>query len=142
MASVIQLTWSLTVMRDNFVIGRPNRSFTIPPIGTANGPVPGAILVPTHGVDVDLGQLGLVGMAEIANYDPTNYFMVGIRDPSSNKFYPMLEIGPLQSFPVPLSRKIETDFFNTGTGSVGEINFLHLKAVGAACQGYVGAYER
>ena len=106
------------------------------------GPCVGAIAVTTSGTDVDLSQLTTPGFMRITNEDATNYFEVGIRDPATRVFYPMLEVLPGESYVMRLSRNVgEEDYPSTGTGTTASIAKLHLKSHAAATIALVEVFE-
>lgn len=106
------------------------------------GPTPGVLLVPIGGCAVDLSQLTTPGVCEIYNKDATNYVTVGMRDPNTGEFYPMLEIGPGESWVIPLSRWIMEGWTNTGTGTTGPVMQLWADADTAACKVVFNAFEK
>ena len=117
------------------------------------GPVPGALAVPTTGIDVDLSQLTTPGMCWLHHmglaagtdltmtYDqyPVEY---GIKEPATGFFYPLGELLPGESYVIRLSRNLEEEYTDTGTGTSTPTNTLHLKATGGTCVVRVDAFER
>ena len=103
------------------------------------GPTPGAFSASTDGTDVDLTELTTPGLAIIKNLDATNYVEVGIWD--GLEFYPLIEIGPGEQYPVKLSRNIGNSY-GTGTGTLGADTSMRIKADTAACVVVVEAFER
>lgn len=112
-------------------------------VATAGGPSPGEITVTIAGVDVDLSALTTPGVCVFKNLDPTNFVEVGIREPGTSTFYPLLILRPGRGWIVELSPNIQEEYFpSTGTGTTGPANFLHLKANTASCRVQVKAYEK
>lgn len=106
------------------------------------GPTPGAFSASVLGTDVDLSQLTTPGLCWIANLDDTNFVEYGIWDPENSKFFPLGEVGPKEAYPLMLSRNIQEEY-QTGTGTTGaNTNRLRIKADTAACNVFVGAFER
>ena len=104
------------------------------------GPSPGSILASTDGTDVDLSELNQPGFCRFVNQDSANFVTIGIWDPSSGTFYPMLELGPGEIAVVKLSRYLEGEILGTGTGTTGSTN-LRIKADAAPCNVLVEAFE-
>ena len=116
------------------------------------GPLPGAILVPLAGVDVDLAQLtqpgwcclhhqGLASGGSLGD-DPSIYYVeVGIKDAAASLFYPLLELQPGWKLPVYPSRNLLEVYNATGTGTGPAVNTLHLISHIAPCNVFVGALE-
>lgn len=139
----VQSTLTLQKVSGSIVLmnEQRGRSFAVDVDGT-KGPTPGAVLVPTTGVDIDLAELTTPGLCCIENQDATNYIEVGIREPSSGFFYPLMEIGPGEAYVIKLSRNIQEEYTGTGTGTSTPGNFLHLKANTASVNAVVAAYEK
>src|SRR5262245_58703717 len=119
----------------------PNSSFRATIVGNAKGPVPGAITVPTSGINIDLSGLTTPGLCEITNYDASNYVEYGIRDPDSGRFFPIHEILPGETYVVRLSRNLRQEYTGTGTGTGPANNTFHFKANGDDCDVFIGAFE-
>ncbi len=119
--------------------GRPT-VFTGDFIGTAKGPVPGALTVPITGLRVNFGELTTPGLCRILNTDATNFVTVGIYDTS--KFYPLMELGPGESYVIRLSRYLNQEFVGTGTGTNADVNQFMLFADTAYCIVVVEAFQR
>ena len=116
------------------------------------GPVPGSILVPLTGVDVDLSQLTTPGLCWLHHQgrsdgndvgdDPSIYYVeYGIRDSITSVYWPLGELWPGDQFPLRLSRNLEESYNATGTGTGPPVHFLHLQSHIAACTVFVGAFE-
>lgn len=112
----------------------------------AKGPVPGAITVTIAGTDIDFSQLVLPGYCRIQNLDTTNVVHYGIWDPTIQRFYPLGELLPGETYPLRLSRYL-SDAFGTGTGTIGpdvpgdDNCRLRFKADIASCNVLVEAFE-
>jgi hypothetical protein len=107
---------------------------------TGYGPTPGMVNVPTDGVDVVFTELTRPGWLEMYNYDDDNYVEFGLHDGSL--FHPLGEIPPQIPIRIVLSRNLGVEMDVVGTGTSGIVNSLHLRANGAECQVFVGAFER
>lgn len=106
------------------------------------GPTPGSIAVDLDGTDIVFSELITPGLCRLTNQDATNFVEVGIRDPATGLFYPVIELLPGETFVVRLSRNLQEDYTNTGTGTSGPINYLHAKANVAAVNLLVEAFEQ
>lgn len=111
-------------------------------VAGSKGPSPGAITVSVFGTNIDLSQLVTPALCRVMNLDPTNYVEYGIRDPATGVFYPLGEILPGETYILRLSRNIQEDYYNTGTGTTASINFFHFKANKAPCVVVIEAFER
>lgn len=141
MSDECQFSFSLSITKGNLNYRPQNPSFNVNVTGQ-KGPSPGAISVPTTGVDVDLSQLVTPGLCILRNLDQTNFFEYGIRDPVTSEFFPLGEVLPGQSWPLLLSRNLLEAYTNTGTGTTGQIKKFHLKADTAALYASVEAFEK
>ncbi len=101
----------------------------------AKGPTPGAIDVPTAGVEVDLTELTTPGLCRLMNQDDTNYVTYGVLDIDGNTFHVLGELGPGESYVLKLSRIIG---LTVGTADEG----LFLKADTATCVVLVEAFQK
>lgn len=141
MSSEVTMNLSMQIRADSIEYRSLPTSFNIDMTGRM-GPVPGAMLVTTAGTDVDLSQLTVPGVCRIQNQDTTNWVEAGVWDPEAGVFYPMLEIGPGQTFPLQLARNLQQEY-GTGTGTTGaNTNRLRLKADTAPCVVLVEAFEK
>ncbi len=107
------------------------------------GPTPGAINIPIGGAAVDLSSLGTPGWCWIQNQDEEVSVEIGVHN--GTDFYPLLELGPGECVPLPLSRHLNARETVTGTGTVGtEINDLWIKPLTNVPTGQVTvlAFER
>ncbi len=107
------------------------------------GPSPGAITATIAGTDVDFSELSTPGYARIQNQDLTNTVDVGIWDPETGVFYPMLELLPGESYPLRLSRILAGEYgTDPAVGSTGpNTNRLRIRANVASCVVLVEAFE-
>ena len=109
------------------------------------GPTPGAISVSTAGTDVDLTELTTPGLCLLQNYSDTYTVQVGIWDPESVKFYPVIDLLPGEHYVIRLSEDLSEE---TGTGDPGtaltgpRTNRLRLKAIAGAAIVMVGAFDK
>lgn len=112
-----------------------------------NGPTPGAILVPTHGVNVNFSELtGMGGMCRLMNLDPANFVTWGIFDAVSNKFHPMGEILPGETYVIRTSRDLGQEYgTGSGTGSGSHVpggnDSLHFRADISPCRVIVECFD-
>lgn len=110
----------------------------------SRGLTPGLLLASVlHGTDVDLSALASPGICEVVNLDAANFVEVGIWDPSLNRFYAPLEVGPGESYVLKLNRFLGRVYgTGTGTGSTGSGERLRVRADTAPCWVQVLAFER
>lgn len=113
-------------------------------MSTDAGPAPGRVTVSTAGSDVNLSAITTPGLCRMINLDSTNYVQVGLYDPETVKFYPMLEIMPGESYVLRISRDIKEEYgTGAGTGTTGaSTNTLRMKAIGGACECLVEIFEK
>ena len=111
-------------------------------VSTLRGPTPGQVVVPTTGRLIYFSELTEPGLCEIANLDDTNYVEVGIYDTITGRFTPLLEVGPQECWPLKLSRNLREQYTGSGTGTTGAESYLMIKANGASCDVFVGAFDR
>lgn len=122
-------------------------------IDGVKGPLPGSVLVPLAGIDIDLSELTTPGLCWLHNQgpadgtdpgtDPSIYYVdVGIKDSVTGIFYPLLELYPGDQFPLRLSRNLEESYNATGTGTGPAVNTLHMISYILPCNVYVGAFEK
>jgi len=105
--------------------------------------VPGAVRVLTTGTNISFGELTTPGFVRLGNLDSTNYYEYGIYDANTNRFYPLGEVGPGESYVLKFSRNLLEYYFpGTGTGTSGDTNFFRLRANTAALDAVVEAFEK
>lgn len=144
MANEAQVRSSITIRKDDLYYVSQPQQFNVD-VSEARGPTPGTILATIYGTDVDISLLTVPGLCRIQNLDATNWIEYGIRDPETNKFYPLGEVGPGESYPMKLSRNIEWEYAGsgTGTGTSGDSNNRFcIRANTASCYVLVEAFER
>lgn len=145
MASEATITVGLTIQKTSGTLtlldARRSAVNRIDVTGT-KGPTPGAVTIPTDGVAINLSALTTPGVFWVENQDATNYFALGIRDPDSSLFYPMLEFPPGMRLPLLLSRDLFEEYQGTGTGTGTPANQLWAKAFGAAVVGSFEVWEK
>lgn len=118
-------------------------------VGGTKGPMPGSMNVSRNGTDVTLTEVGTPGLFEIKNHSDTYYVSVGVYNPQSLEFYPVLELLPTESFVGRLSRFLGQEYSSpgtgTGTGAEGSVR-LRLKAEWnsgtAGVDVFVGVFDR
>lgn len=111
-------------------------------VSVLRGPTPGQLVVPTTGRLVYFNELTEPGLCEIANLDEENYVEVGVYDTITGRFTPLLEVGPGECWPLKLSRNLKEQYTGSGTGTTGAVSYLMIKANGASCDVYIGAFEQ
>ena len=140
MANEATVRSQLTITKDSLEYSSRPAAFTADVSGVG-GPTPGLLSIPTTGEAVDLGELTTPGFCRVQNLDSTNYVDLGIRDPDSNKFYPLIRLLPGETFVFRLSPDVGGEY-GTGTGTVGpSSNQIYLKANNAACKVLFEAFE-
>lgn len=107
------------------------------------GPVPGAITVDVGpGTDLDLSQLSTPGLCRVQNQSEVNFVELGLYDPETLAFYPMMEFLPGESYVIRLSRNLAEEYGSTGTGTgYPGTNRLRLRADTSPCDVLIEAFE-
>lgn len=111
------------------------------------GPTPGTVAVPAEGVSIPLTGITDPGWCWIHNQSASANLQVGVKDPDSALFYPLLELKPGWRLPVPLSGDLYEQYEGTGTGTGGPTNQLFLRAINPSTRSattgtaYVGAFQ-
>lgn len=108
------------------------------------GPVPGAFDVSVLGVNVDLSQLTVPGLAILKNIesdDSTDYVTYGIYDTSAGRFYPLGELWPGDVWPIRLSRNLGDEISGTSSGTVSGSG-LHMRSHAGTVRVSVEAFEK
>jgi len=113
------ITSRLSIRRGNLNYRDPSAGGFRADVSASVGPSPGYILVPTAGVQVSFPQLVTPGLVWVQNLDDTNYFELGIKDPGTGLFYPLMELLPGESFPFRFSRNLLEDYTNVGPAPAG-----------------------
>lgn len=150
MADEIKVTTSLVIKLDNFQYRSFPNAFTAD-MATGKGPSPGYIDIPTTGRDIYFTELTQPAFCVFQNLedDGGNYFDVGIYEPATRLFYPLLEVNPGEIYVVKLSRNLMEQTSQSGTGTTGPENYLRVRAgthtslpgSGGTVKGFVGAFE-
>lgn len=139
MANEATIQSSLAITKDNLSYRTAAASFRADVTGT-KGPSPGAITVSVSGTDVDLSQLTRPGLCYLKNLDSTNYVTVGMRDPDTGSFQPMLKLLPGEGFVLRLAGELLSNEL-TGTGTATGNSTLRIRAYSASCVVLVEAFE-
>lgn len=142
--SDVSFRGSLDVRKGNLRYKHPKSSFQADMDGSL-GPTPGALLISVAGTDINLDEIIVPGFVVVDNYDDTNFFTLGLWDPTTSYFYPILEVGPGEFYPFKLSRYLldELGTGDFGTGTVGPSNqVLRAYADTADVNGFIGVFEK
>lgn len=130
MSNEANVSVGLQIDKDALHYGSNPRSFQAD-ISIGRGPSPAFMIATAAGNAVDLSQLSNPALCWIQNLDDTNFFTLGIRDPETDKFYPMDEWLPGEVFLKRLSRYLGQER-DTPTGTSGpETNQLWVQGGGA-----------
>lgn len=108
------------------------------------GPSPGLVLVPVAGgLDVTFPNLTVPAVCWLQNQSIVdgNYVTVGVRDSSTNEFYPLDEIQPGEFYIKRISRHLGQHYIGTGTGAGSPVSYLHLRAALATAGVRIDAFE-
>ncbi len=107
----------------------------------SKGPKPGAVTVPTTGVNVDFsGLASLGGQLVIHNQDATNYIEFGVRDTGNSRFYPIGKVGPGRTATFEISTHLGQYYSGTGTALAGAATY-HAKADTASCEAQFDGFD-
>lgn len=136
---VLKRSGTITLMDYN---ARPS-AFLATVTGT-KGPLPGSVTASVSGTDVDFSGLTKPALCRLMNQDATNYVDVGIYEPATGTFYPLMELQPGETYVIRLSRNFAEEISGTvtGTGTVAENNRLRLRANTASVNVLVEAFEQ
>lgn len=143
---------AIAQIRSSMVLRNGNLNYSSSPgggfngtISTQSGPSPGAFTATLVGTDANLSALSKMGgYAYLGNYDLVNYVTVGIYDPVTHHFYPILELQPGEFYVMRLSRWLGEELGSgagSGTDVVGMGATLRFKANGASCQVLLEAFN-
>lgn len=135
MANEATVNCSLQISKGNLKYQSRPTSFRADVSGT-KGPSPGAVTVPTAGVDIDLSALTTPALCRLMNLDSTNRVSVGVHDGAI--YHPLVELLAGESFVLRLARDLTTEY-GTGTGGT---NTLHARANTASVVLVVEAFEQ
>lgn len=140
MANEATVRSGLSIRKDNLeYISYPSQFLA--DVAGVMGPVPGALIVPVSGINIDFTGLTQPALCWMINLDETNFVTVGVSDPETVVFYPILELLPGECYAVRLSRNLSQEL-GTGTGTIGpSTNTLQLRADTASCNVRVEAFE-
>lgn len=142
MANEATVTSSLRVVAGNIQYQSLPQSFNATVTGR-KGPTPGAITATVGGTIVDLSELVQPALCRIGNLDTANWIEYGMLDPDTQKFYPLGEVLPGESYVIRLSRNVQEEY-DTGiaTGTTGTArNQLLIRANAQSCVVVVEAFE-
>lgn len=142
MANEARIVSSLTINSGNLqYVSRP-AAFSAD-VSVANGPTPGAVSCSVNGTDVSFAALARPGLCWVQNLDETNFVTVGVYEPGTGVFYPLLELLPGEGYTIRLSRSVNEQYAGTvtGTGSDAPNNSVRIKADTAACNVRVEAFD-
>ena len=133
MSNEAQISCGIQIIKGNLKYRPPASSFRGDVEGT-NGPSPGALVVPTTGVNVSFAELTTPGYCRVCNLDVDNYVIWGVHD--GVNFYPIGEILPGEFY----IHRFYRSFGGVGTGTGSAISY-HLRATVASCNVTVEAFE-
>ncbi len=143
MANEARVTCSLQIRGGNTdYLSRPT-SFQANVSSPITGPTPGIVNATQTGTIVSLALLTTPGLCRIQNLDLVNSVEMGVFDPDTNEFYPLLEFLPGESYPLRLSQFLgqELGTATTGTSSVGA-DQLMLRGIGGTVETLVEAFNK
>ena len=143
MADEASIMSGLRINVDNLQYQSLPQSFSAD-VSVARGPSPGVVTVPTIGVTIDFSVLTQAGLCRIMNLDETNYVEFGIKDPETNKFYPVGELLAGESYVFRLSRNVGEEQAGTGSSSATtgpDTNVFWMRADTASCDVVVEAFD-
>ena len=118
MANEASIHYSMQIIQGNLKFVPGGVSFTGDVTGTA-GPVPGAVLATTAGLDVSFTGLTTPAYCRITNIDGTNFVEYGIWDGAT--FHELGELLAGESYPLRLSRNMTGFRLKANTASVWTI---------------------
>lgn len=141
MADEAQIRVSMSIRAGNIDHQTRPTAFTVDVDGRF-GPAPGtiAIAVADTGQEIDLSMFTTPGLCAIQNLDAVNYVEVGIYEPATSTFYPLLEIGPGEIYIMKLTRNLLEEYVGTGTSA--PTNQLRARATGGTCNVTFSIFER
>jgi hypothetical protein len=145
MSNEIQVRSSLRVKNGNRDYRSNPTSFQRNQVASSPaGETPGEVTITTSGTDISLSHLTEAGACWFHNVDTVNFVTLGIYDPDTLVFYPFLEVGPGECYPVILSRRIGYQYPGAGTATSGGGSSPRLrgKADTASCKVVVHAFDR
>lgn len=131
MANEATVSVGLSIVQTSGTVRQINKRYShgfLADVTLTEGPSPGYVLATVDGTDVDLSDLTTPGLCWVKNMDDTNFVSVGIWEPDTSHFYPLLELLPGEEYVVRLSRYVTEQFEGTGTGTPTPNATLRLKA--------------
>lgn len=141
MANEATIRSSLLIRKGSVFYQSQPTAFLADVTGT-KGPVPGAITVDNEGTDVDFSELTTPGLCRFQNLSSSGHLEVGIWDPQTFVFYPLLELLAGESYIVRLSRNLQEQYANTGTGTSAAENRVRIKGHQGATVALIEAFEQ
>lgn len=107
------------------------------------GPTPGYLTATVTGIEVSLALLTNPSVAWVQNLSTLYRIVIGIKDTSSGIFYPLLELDPLESWPLPLARMIGDELTGgSGSGTAGSGGVLWVKSITGSADFVFEAFGR
>lgn len=144
MADEVQVSVSMRVMFANSAPYQRQWSNSRDLTLNDGGPTPGLLTATTTGVQITLSALTNPSVCWIQNYSTTYRLLVGLKDTSAGTFLPMLELDPLEAWPIPLARMIGSELpgGSAGTGTAGSGCVLWAKGVDGSVKFSAEAFDR
>lgn len=106
-----KMSSQLTLMDENYSAG-----YSVDVSGTF-GPVPGAVTVPTEGVAITMPGVTAPGWCWLHNTSAEYTVRIGMREPDTGTFYPLLRLLPNMRYPIYLDDTVGQEYTGTGTGT-------------------------
>jgi hypothetical protein len=141
MANEARVTCSIAIRKDGMDF--KESATYLSDISVARGPSPGYLTATVGGTDIDVSKLTQPSLCWIRNLEAAggNYVTFGIYDPSITRFHPLIEVRASEAVAFRLSRALLEEYFGTGTGTTSPENTFRVKANGASCRVFVGAFD-
>jgi hypothetical protein len=108
----------------------------------AKGPTVGALTITTAGEAISLAEVTDPGWCWLHNQSALYRISIGIREPDTDSYYPMLDLLPGMRLPVYLSTDLTEQYEGSGTGTGVANNQLWAKAHGGSADLLVELFER
>lgn len=140
MSDEARVTSGIVIKKGTFEYRSLPVSFTAD-IDVAKGPTPGAVTVATTGTNVAFSELTTPGLCRLQNLSDTYPVHVGITEPATGLFYPLLFLRPGRSYIIEFSPDLFEEYTNTGTGTSAPTNTLTFKARGGSAVVLIEAFE-
>lgn len=142
MSNEARVTSSLSITKGSLTYRSAPTGFSAD-VSAANGPTPGVVSCSVTGTDLDFSRLARPALCWLQNLDDVNYVTVGVYEPGTGVFYPLLELLPGESYVIRLSRSVgeQQQGTVTGTGTDAVNNAVRVRASGAACNVRVEAFD-